>query len=203
MRGEDIAARNRANAQKSTGPRTVEGKAIVAGNARRHGATGRPDLESVARWLAVILDRPEITPADLMPEEEVGYRALALAEAEARLSSAERALRTFEAGSAEPIKVAGRYALTPEGILEMLGRDDVTKSEIETGLSLLKEIGRARVLETRSSCDQQRLLQRYFREARAQRRSAFDAWAAIKVASARAGFRAKSLDSQNKANFLP
>ena len=39
MSGADIAARNRANAQKRTGPRTVEGKAIVAGNARRHGAT--------------------------------------------------------------------------------------------------------------------------------------------------------------------
>jgi hypothetical protein len=179
----------------------VEGKAIVAGNARRHGATGRPDRESVALWLAVILDRPDITAADLMPEEEVSYRARALAEAEVRLLSTERALREFEAGTAEPIKAQGHSALTPEGILGMLDRDDVTKSEIEAGLSRLKEIGRARVVEIRSSADQHRLLQRYYREARARRRSAFEAWAAMQVAGGRAGFQVKSPDSQNKARL--
>jgi hypothetical protein len=181
----------------------VEGKAIVAGNARRHGATVRPDRESVARWLAVILDRPEIRLADLMPEEEVSYRARAraLAEAEVRLISAERALREFEAGTAEPIKAQGHSELTPEDILAMLDRNDVTKIEIETGLSLLKQIGQARVQETRSIGDQHRLLQRYFREARAQRRSAFEAWAAMQVAGARPGFNDESPDSQNKAKF--
>lgn len=202
MRGEGIAARNRANAQKSTGPRTVEGKAIVAGNARRHGATARPDRESVALWLAVILDRPDITSADLMPEEEVSYRARALAEAEVRLLSAERALQEFEAGIAGPIKAQGHSALTPEDILGMLDRDDVTKSEIEAGLSRLKEIGRVRVLEARSGGDQHRLLQRYFREARAQRRRAFEAWAATQIAGGRDVLHAKSPDSPNKAILL-
>lgn len=201
MRGDDIAARNRANAQKSTGPRTAEGKAIVAGNARRHGATGRPDRESVALWLAVILDRPNITAADLMPEEEVSYRARALAEAGVRLLSAERALREFEAGTAEPIKAQGQSALTPEGILGMLDRDDVTESEIEAGLSLLQQIWREKVQATRSREGQQRLLQRYFREARAQRRSAFEAWAATQINGGRASLQTKSPDSQNKARF--
>jgi hypothetical protein len=202
MSGEDIAARNRANAQKSTGPRTVEGKAIVAGNALRHGATGRPDRESVARWLAVILDRPEIGLADLMPEDEVGYRARALAEAEVRLISAERALREFEAGTAKPSKAQGRSELTPEDILDMLDRNDVTKSEIEAGLSLLKQIGQEKVREARDREDQHSLLDRYFREARAQRRRAFEAWAAMQVTGARASLSAKSPDSQNKARFL-
>ena len=69
MSSDPITARNRANAQKSTGPKTAEGKAIVAGNARQHGATARPDPGSVAAWLAIILDRPEITPGDLLPGE--------------------------------------------------------------------------------------------------------------------------------------
>jgi hypothetical protein len=120
----------------------------VAGNARRHGATGRPDRESVARWLAVVLDRPEIGLVDLMPEDEVGYRARALAEAEARLISAERALRDFEAGTAEPIEAQGSSELTPGDILGMLDRNAVTKSETEAGLSLRKQIGRAQVRET-------------------------------------------------------
>src|SRR5262245_318242 len=37
-------AANRANAKKSTGPRTLEGKEIVARNAIRHGLTSRSPL---------------------------------------------------------------------------------------------------------------------------------------------------------------
>jgi hypothetical protein len=201
MKGEDIAARNRANAQKSKGPRTVEGRGIVVGNARRHGATLRPDRESVSFWLAVILDRPEIKPAELIPEDEGSYRARALAKAEARLISTKRALREFKAGTSGPIESQGRSELTPEDVRGMLDRSDVSKSEIEAGLSLLIEIGRARLREARSSGDQHSLLQRCFREPRAQRCRAFEAWAAMQVTGARAGFHAKRPDSQNKARF--
>ncbi|MDU8913509.1 hypothetical protein [Aestuariicoccus sp. MJ-SS9] len=43
-----ITARNRANATQSTGPRSATGKAVVAQNARQHGATAQPDRERVA-----------------------------------------------------------------------------------------------------------------------------------------------------------
>jgi hypothetical protein len=54
MTAERQIAANRANAQKSTGPRTAEGKAISSRNATRHGlyssAPVIPRLESVTAW---------------------------------------------------------------------------------------------------------------------------------------------------------
>ncbi|MFA8444031.1 hypothetical protein [Yoonia sp.] len=43
MTTDPITIRNKANARKSTGPKSAAGKAVVAGNARKHGVTGRPD----------------------------------------------------------------------------------------------------------------------------------------------------------------
>ena len=77
----DIARRNRANATKSTGPRTQAGKAAVSGNARRHGATARPDPARVGLWLRIILAQPDLTLTDFIPCDERRFRALALAEA--------------------------------------------------------------------------------------------------------------------------
>ena len=74
-----IADRNRANAAKSTGPKTRAGKAASSKNARRHGATGAPDPRRVASWLSVILDRPQVTPRDLLPADAAGDLALTLA----------------------------------------------------------------------------------------------------------------------------
>ena len=59
---DDIVRRNRANAAKSTGPRTRAGKAIVAQNARRHGATAKLDPDQVRLWLKVILAAPDLGP---------------------------------------------------------------------------------------------------------------------------------------------
>lgn len=195
-----IAARNRANAQKSTGPRTAEGKVVVAMNARRHGATGRPDRESVTRWLAVILDRPEIAPADLMPGDDAGYRALALAQAEVRLVAAERALRAFEAGSKQ---AAARHQ---ENLQELMKAtkdawDNGTLRRTPEELALMFEVLWEQFHETQPGSDQHRLLQRYFGEAKAQRRRAFEAWAATRKTMAAAASRAKRPDSRNKARF--
>lgn len=106
MTRDEIAARNRANASKSTGPKTVQGKAVVAGNARRHGATARPDPAAVATWLRIILDDPDITAKALVPTDARGYRALMLAQAEVQLVTATNALRDFEAGMPLILRVA-------------------------------------------------------------------------------------------------
>lgn len=85
MSSDRRVAANRANAQKSTGPRTAAGKARAAGNSRRHGLTAAPPADAVRRWYRVILDDPEAVPypIDLDP-----YRRAArdLAEAEAQLA---------------------------------------------------------------------------------------------------------------------
>ena len=184
MSADGITDRNRANAKKSTGPTTSEGKAIVAGNARRHGATARPDPGNVAAWLSVILDRPGITPRDLMPGDEAGYRALALAEAEARLVAAERALRNFEAGEETPDETTQDLRVMAGLIMGELAETGGTKKEVRSGLSLLRRIVRLEAEDTAPGGKRHRLLRRYVREARAGRRHAFEAWAAGRAAEA-------------------
>jgi len=44
MTSQARVSANRRNATKSTGPRTLEGKAIVAQNAIKHGLLARQDL---------------------------------------------------------------------------------------------------------------------------------------------------------------
>lgn len=71
-----------------------------AQNARRHGATARPDAEMVALWLKVILGKDALSPDDLHPSDDAGQAALQLAQAEARRLAAE--LATDAAITSEP-----------------------------------------------------------------------------------------------------
>ena len=128
MTREEIAARNCVNAQKSTGPKTAHGKAVVAGNARRHGATAQPDPELVATWLGIILDDPDITPKALMPTDERGFRALMLAQAEVQLITAKNAHRDFEAGMPLILRVGKQ--LTWKDIMEGLASGEIPRQEM-------------------------------------------------------------------------
>ena len=204
MTPDEIAARNRANASRSTGPRSAEGKATVAGNARRHGALARPDPTGVAAWLAVILDRPQVTPADLLPLDEAGLRALVLAEVEARLVAAQDALDAFEAGEAEPNETVQDLRDMADLIMDELLETSGTKREIRSNLSLLRHIARIEEQDTALGGHRHRLLRRYLREARATRRRAFEAWAASRAPNAEAeGHDRKKPNSRNKARFQP
>ena len=69
-------------------------------NARRHGATARPNPETVALWLKVILAKDALSPNDLHPSDAAGQAALQLAQAEARRLAAE--LATDAAITPEP-----------------------------------------------------------------------------------------------------
>jgi hypothetical protein len=204
MTHKETGDRNRANARKSTGPRTSEGKAVVATNALKHGATARPKADSVAAWLSVILDRPDISPSDLMPEDEVGYRALALAQAEARLVAAEQSLTAFEAGNLEPTETTKDLRGAAAFILDELTIHGGTKREMKSGLSLLRRIARIKTEETRPGGKRHRLLRRYVLEARSRRWKAFEAWAAYFGEGANEMlFNVKVSNSQNKARLQP
>ena len=174
-----ITARNRANARSSTGPRTAAGKAVVAGNARRHGATGRPDPQEVAMWLAIILDTPEISPNALVPDDIYGQRALALAYAEARLVSCVRAYDAFEAGNVpddiDTVFETSEVQLSRE-LLDSphFGKLDKRMRELIQGIA--RDAPSAKAVDAgRRGC-----LERYLREARAARKKAFTAWCEVR-----------------------
>lgn len=110
MSNERITARNRSNACNSTGPRTVAGKAIVAGTAKKHGVPVCPSPERVRTWLAIILGRPGIHPDDLMADDDHGFLALALVEAEVHLVAVQHALCALgETHQQEPKTMFARY----------------------------------------------------------------------------------------------
>ena len=145
-------------------------------NARRHGATARPDAETVTLWLKVILDRDTLTPDDLNPTNAAGQAALQLAKAEARRLAAE--LATDAAIAPEPAKGSDialfeeMYAhiedLTDAGVLDKNGTREAHRHLRRAAKWLAKLTGQ----ETRRLD----LLIRYEREAQLARRKAMDTY---------------------------
>lgn len=175
MSRDEITARNQKNAQKSTGPKTAEGRAVSAQNARKHGATARPDPQAVANWLRVILDR-DLTADDLQPENAIGQAALRLAEAEARRVTAERA--TDAASGEEPeadtlLSIVHDIQAHIEDVMEFHKDDPKIMREAETrGMRNLKRIAKYSRQEFRRADK----LQRYEREAQRERQRALEDW---------------------------
>ena len=209
MTPQQIAARNRANASHSTGPKTEEGKAVVAANALRHGATARLDMNSVSVWLSIILDRPNVTPQDLLPEDERGYRALMLAKAEVRLAHVETIARELEARG-EPTLVH-----TTQQISVIISVDTEMFVQMVRDLMKAPKLTAKNILRIQALCDnlarfspdlpelfdylqKVRLMARYLAEAQSQRRRALADWVEICQPSATPSNRAP-VASRNKA----
>jgi hypothetical protein len=74
---------NAANAAKSTGPRTAEGRATSASNARKHGLNSAPPWDEVRSYLYLITGSAQIESLIL---DAPSRAARDLAEAEARLA---------------------------------------------------------------------------------------------------------------------
>jgi hypothetical protein len=175
---DDIVRRNRVNAAKSTGPRTRAGKAIVAQNARRHGATAKVDPDRVRLWLKVILAAPDLglEAAKTSVSVEGSVLALALAEAEARFGLAEQALRNFVAGElARP----GVVEVVPDDPGSLQGRTSAGGPGTQ-GQSRTRDSGErgARALDAGGGPGGRlhRVLLRYLDEAQRRRAKALSAW---------------------------
>ncbi len=84
---------NKANAQKSTGPRTRQGKARSSRNATQHGLNMPPDQDAMIYWYRIILDDAKAVP-DLFSADPKHLAAFRLAETEARRTRAARAEQT-------------------------------------------------------------------------------------------------------------
>lgn len=176
MTATDRAARNRANAARSTGPRTPSGKTIVARNARRHGATARPEADHVLTWLRIILGRPDLDVSGLFLGGARAVLALALAEAEVRLAAAARVLAAFESGQVAPW--VAQLQLDAGLMLSLLAAESPTPWERRVGLGIVARLDKTIASETEPGGERHRLLRRYLAEARARRRKAFAAWIA-------------------------
>jgi hypothetical protein len=175
--GKQIEA-NRANARKSTGPQSEAGKAQVARNAVHHGATGQPTASQVSDWFRIITNRSEYRAGSLVTSDDTTRRALALADAEARLVAAETALADLEATEALQVQTE-LNTVSSAALLQAIATADrsisgetydqspPTASDIEELALRFNVVGRRR-----------RLLKRYVREARAQRKRAFRSWLA-------------------------
>lgn len=176
MTSPAVTKRNRQNAKSSTGPKTAAGKARVSSNARRHGATAQPAPSAVSAWLAVILDRQDIKPSDLIPGDERGFRAMALARAEAQLFAADVSLRDFEADAIAPDEeVPGLVSDATTMLRELSGHAGRSRDmQINTTLlRMLRWTDRENRVLARG---RHTLLKRYLREARGHRKRAFQVW---------------------------
>lgn len=200
MSSTDITERNRKNAGKSTGPKTAAGKAVVSQNARKHGVTGKPDPEQLKTWLAIILGRTDISAQDLMPDTELGLRALRLAETEVRLRAVLEAITALkEEWEDEFVPISSGDLLKEANAVIDLAKEMLefsTSSPKGFRLNITIDNGhygpfvRGYPLVVKRA----QVLQRYLGEARAQRRRAFEAW--VKARSLRSA--SKPLNPETK-----
>jgi hypothetical protein len=176
MTPEEITKRNRANARHSTGPRTLAGKAIVAMNARRHGATAKPDRERVITWLRIILNSPMLQPDDLLERDERIDRATVLAEAEARHAAAERALQAFEADTVNADEQMQHIRAQVDMMTRFLQRAETAARTDSAGVKVISRIDPSVEDDLKLGGRRHLLLRRYLAEARSRRNKAFAAW---------------------------
>lgn len=178
MTGLSVAERNLANAQKSTGPQSAEGKARAARNATRHGATSAPPEAMVLRWLSIILNRPVLAMADLDMARPSLRAALDLAQAEARHVQAVEALQDFEAGDAEPSRQLQDDLDFSETLLQLSQAGDSVPGLSGFVSGLYTECWKRIEDEVRLGGKRHRLLKRYVRETKSARKTAFEVWLA-------------------------
>jgi len=171
---------NAANAAKSTGPRTAEGRARSAGNARKHGLNSAPPWDDISPYLTLITGSAHIDP---LTQDALSRAARDLAEAEARLA------RSLMAERRHVVHMAGIAAQQPPIVVEKTAQE---AKETEGSVALTEwqrarfsDATVAKVKKVRPPPDPNRpaalhqtlkILMRYRREAEARRRKALRRW---------------------------
>jgi len=179
--------------RRATGPKTAEGKAVSARNARKHGLNAPPDADMVTAWFNLILGNGEGAYEEPNASDPRRDAALRLAIAEARYHRALHKVDTHhsEPNSAQQVanKLFAEVRLVQEYMPKKISDGPTDPFDLEFtefGLrqveKLLVEVGRER-----------RLYRRYLGEARAQRAKALRAWCAFS--------RDEKLNSRNELKF--
>ncbi|OSQ44329.1 hypothetical protein [Marivita geojedonensis] len=201
---------NAANASKSTGPKTAQGRAASARNAWKHGLTTLPPWDDITRFYRGILSDPEGVP-DLTTRDPRMRAALTLAEAEAQLArclAAERQHLILMAERARPPKHVS--------VRDIINKAHLGAEDLDVARFMLARVDEDWMRETlkiliRSHPDrpaelQRRLkvLRRYRREAEARRRKALRHWltvgAALQTESEKASSGEKEKDRIPETN---
>ncbi len=138
---------NRKNAQKSTGPRTTEGKAAVSQNAVKHGFLSRLDVIRGEEQAEFDLHREKmleewapVGPMESMLAERIAGLSWRLQRAERMQSEAFEALLTPDT-SGLAVRIA--QSLRPKRSQE----EEESESELAFGRAVVKDFGHGRVLD--------------------------------------------------------
>jgi hypothetical protein len=176
--------------RRATGPKTPEGRAVSARNARKHGLNAPPEENLVNIWFNLILDSGEDAYEEPNADDPRREAALRLAIAEARYHRALHKVDTHdtEPNSAQQVanKLLAEVQLVLNGMPQKIAEGPADPFDLEFtefGVrqleKLMVEVGRER-----------RLYRRYLGEARAQRAKSFRAWCAFN--------RDENLNSRNE-----
>ena len=170
-------------------------------NARRHGATAKPDRERVITWLRIILNSPMLQPDDLLDRDERLNRATVLAEAEARHAAAEHALQAFEADTVNADEQMQHIRAQVDMMTRILQRAEKAARNDGRGVKVISRIDPSVEYDLKLGGRRHRLVRRYLAEARSRRNKAFEAWLDwLSAPDHAAGSEPANTKSRNKAN---
>lgn len=173
-------AANRANATKSTGPKTANGKRKSSQNAQKHGLAAHPAVSEVTRYLRIILneDACDFAP-DTVDVTEMAALRLAAAEAQVARAKAYDMLAEQEA-SEPPPKIEGELLMQVSlELISAVVHGGVSREEMEVQLAFYKFIHDVRASREKETRCRRRTAARYINETEAARHKALIAWTTL------------------------